>query len=134
MKDISKRENSRVLSHAADESDAGPTFRPLVFICTPLTGDMENNSQRAGKFCRYALDQGQIPLAPALMYPQYMPDLGRKIGFAVFMSVVLMGKCQEMWVLDENVTDDMKKLIERAEKRRQKIRYFDHNFREVMPS
>lgn len=49
-------------------------YRPLVYICSPYSGDTEANIKKAKDFCRYALDQGQIPLAPHLMFPQFMKD------------------------------------------------------------
>lgn len=42
--------------------------KELVYICSPYSGDTENNIKKARDFCRYALDQGQIPLAPHLMF------------------------------------------------------------------
>lgn len=49
-------------------------YRPLVYICSPYSGDTEANLAKARNFCRFALDQGQIPLAPHLMFPQFMND------------------------------------------------------------
>lgn len=107
-------------------------FRPLVYICSPYRGDVEKNTETARRFSRFALDAGQIPLTPHLMYPQFMTDDDpeeRKL--ALFMDTVLLGKCQELWVLAENITIGMEMEIEIAKKRRQKIRYFDKNFTEV---
>lgn len=36
----------------------------LVYICSPLRGDIEGNKQRAIEFFKYAAEQGVIPLAP----------------------------------------------------------------------
>lgn len=49
-------------------------YRPLVYICSPYSGDTENNIKKERDFCRYALDQGQIPLAQHLMFLQFMKD------------------------------------------------------------
>ena len=50
------------------------TYRPLVYIASPLSGDVEVNTERARAFCRFALEKGQIPLAPHLLFPQFMND------------------------------------------------------------
>ena len=50
---------------------------------------------------------------------------------AIHMDIVLMGKCQEVWVLNERITRGMSIEIEKAKKRRQKVRYFNSNFEEV---
>lgn len=37
-------------------------FKPLVYICSPFSGDIESNNKRTREFCRFALDTGNIPL------------------------------------------------------------------------
>ena len=107
-------------------------YRTLVYICSPYSGDTENNIKRARDFCRYALDQGQIPLAPHLMSPQFMKDNdAAERDLAIFMDIVLMGKCSEVWVLNERISDGMEIEIAKANQRRQKVRYFNSRFEEV---
>ena len=109
-------------------------FRPLVYVCCPFRGDVEKNLERTRAFCRFALDQGQIPLAPTLMYPQFMNDDDRdERDLAMFMDIILMGKCQEVWVLYDRISEGMRTEIDKANRRRQKVRYFDGNFKEVFP-
>lgn len=108
------------------------TYRPLVYICSSLSGDVEANTERTKAFCRYALDQGQIPLAPHLMFPQFMDDndpAERELD--IFMDVVLLGKCSELWVLGETVSAGMQAEIDVAKKCRQPIRWFNSAFQEV---
>lgn len=108
------------------------TYRPLVYICSPLSGDVEANTEKARAFCRYALEQGQIPLAPHLLFPQFMnDDVPAERELAIFMDVVLLGKCSELWVLGETVSAGMQTEIDVAKKRRQPIRWFNSEFQEV---
>lgn len=108
------------------------TYRPLVYICSPLSGDVEANTERARAFCRFALEQGQIPLAPHLLFPQFMnDDVPAERELAIFMAVVLLGKCSELWVLGETVSAGMQTEIDVAKKRRQPIRWFNSEFQEV---
>lgn len=107
-------------------------YRPLVYICSPYSGDTETNIKKARDFCRYALGQGQIPLAPHLMFPQFMKDNDpAERELAIFMDIVLMGKCSEVWVLNERISEGMKIEITKAKQRRQKVRYFNSRFEEV---
>ena len=108
------------------------TYRPLVYICSPYSSDPEGNTGRAREFCRFALEQGQIPLAPHLMFPQFMndADAGER-ELAIFMDIVLMGKCDEVWVLGSEISEGMSAEIDKAGRRRQKIRYFTDDFKEV---
>lgn len=115
-----------------EKATSKPAFKPLVYICSPFSGDIEVNIKRAREFCRFALEKGNIPLAPHLMFPQFMDDTDEKErDLAIFMDIVLMGKCQEVWVLGDVFSKGMSIEIEKAKKRRQPIRYFNKNFEEV---
>ena len=45
--------------------------------------------------------------------------------------VVLQGKCQELWVLGDVISEGMSVEIETAKRRRQPVRYFNAEFEEV---
>jgi hypothetical protein len=108
------------------------TYRPLIYICSPLSGDVSGNTEKARQFCRFALDKGQIPLAPHLLFPQFMDDcVPEERELAMFMDIVLLGKCSELWVFGDLITEGMNTEIEVAKRRRQPIRYFDSEFQEV---
>ena len=107
-------------------------FRPLVYICSPSSGDVKGNTERTRQFCRFALEHGQIPLAPHLMFPQFVNDADpEERDLALFMDVVLMGKCQEVWVFGDVISEGMGVEIETAKRRRQPVRYFNENCEEV---
>ena len=114
------------------DGKARPPFMPLVYICSPYSSAPEVNVKRARAFCRFALEHGRIPLAPLLMFPQFMSDTDpTERDLALFMDIVLMGKCQELWVLGDEVTAVMSIEIEKARKRRQRIRFFNSRFEGV---
>ena len=46
----------------------------LVYICSRYAGDVEKNVDAAKKYCRFALNQNVVPLAPHLLYPRFMDD------------------------------------------------------------
>lgn len=107
-------------------------YRPLVYICSPLSGDIPGNTELARQYCRFALEQGQIPLAPHLLFPQFMDDTDpEERELAIFMDVVLLGKCSELWVFGDAVSEGMRTEINVAKKRRQPVRYFNSSFEEV---
>ena len=37
-------------------------FRPLVYICSPFSGDVEKNVEAAKKYSRAAVEKGYIPI------------------------------------------------------------------------
>ena len=56
-------------------------------------GDIEKNTYRARAFSRFAVEKNCIPMAPHLLFPQFMNEaterwLGLKMGIA------LLGKCE----------------------------------------
>ena len=74
-------------------------FRPLVYICSPYSGDVEGNTAKARRYCRFAVDRNAIPFAPHLLLPQYMNDEeADERELAMFMNMVFLGKCSELWV------------------------------------
>lgn len=50
-----------------------PAFRPLVYICSPFSGDIEENKKKAADFAHFAYKQGCIPVTAHLMFP-FMND------------------------------------------------------------
>lgn len=105
-------------------------YRPLVYICSPYAGDVEKNTFRARAFSRFAVEKKYIPIAPHLLCPQYLDEeterwLGLKIG------IVFMGKCEEVWVFGDVISEGMEAEIEKAKRMRKKIRYFTEDLVEV---
>ena len=107
-------------------------FRPLVFICSPYAGDTDTNIQNARRFCRFAVEQNCIPIAPHLLFPQFLDDSKASDRAAgLFFSKVLLGKCAELWVFGEEITSGMAAEIARAKYKSLPIRQFDADCQEV---
>ena len=108
------------------------SFRPLVYICSPYSGDVEENVKKAREHCRFALNSGYIPLAMHLLLPQFMDDNNPKErDLALFIDLVIMSKCQEVWIFGERISDGMAIEIAKAKKRGQRVKYFGLNYKEV---
>ena len=45
-------------------------MKPLVYIASPLCGDVEKNLEFARRACRFAIEQEVTPFAPHLLYTQ----------------------------------------------------------------
>lgn len=120
------------LSKIEREAKQTHTYRPLVYVCSPLSGDMECNAENARRYCRFAVDSGCIPLAPHLYFPQFMDD-GEETerDLALFMDIVLLSKCAELWVFGERISKGMSIEIEKARRKGQPIRWFTNDCKEV---
>lgn len=107
-------------------------YKPLVFICSPFAGDIDGNTRRARNYCRFAVESNAIPLAPHLLYPQFMDELNpehRELG--LFFGRVLLGKCSELWVFGNTMSGGMQMEIKKAIRRNMLIRHFTEQCEEV---
>jgi len=110
-------------------------YRPLVYVASAYSGDVTTNTEKAKQYCRFAMEQGQIPLAPHLMFPQFMNDDDpAERELAIFMDVILLGKCDKLWVFGDTISAGMSIEIDVAKKRKQTIRYFNSKYEEVEPA
>lgn len=115
-----------------EELAAKRTYRPLVYICSPLAGDMDGNMEKARHYCKFAVRSGAIPLAPHLLFPQFMDDTDSdERALAMFMNKVLLGKCDQLWAFGKTISEGMAAEIGKAEKRGMVIRYFTEDMKEV---
>ena len=107
-------------------------FRPVVYVCSPFSGNTERNAENARRYCRFAVDSGFVPFAPHLLFPQFMYDeVPEERELALFMGIVMLTKCAELWVFGERISKGMSKEIHKAEARNMLIRYFTTNCEEV---
>ncbi len=97
-------------------------YRPLIYVCSPFSGDIEGNTERARKYSRYAVDKGFIPIAPHLLLPQFMEEESER-ELAMFMDFAIMSYCKELWVFGNTVSSGMKQEIDRANRKGMKVRY-----------
>ena len=113
-------------------ADDARVHRPVVYVASPYAGETEDNISRAKGYCRFAVSKGVIPLAPHLLYPQFMDDDDedqRILGLR--FAIALLCRCDELWVFGEKVSAGMAKEIEKAEKRGMRIRRFNSKCEEV---
>ena len=109
-------------------------YMPKVFISSPFAGDVQRNIKNARRYCAFAVRSGYIPFAPHLFYPQFLSDGDteqRELG--LFMGMVFLDSCKEVWVFGERISSGMQQEIDRAEKRGIPIRFFNDQCEEVSP-
>ena len=120
------------LTRIEQEAKALRAFRPVVYICSPPAGEMVKNQENVRTYCRFAVDAGYVPIAPHIYFPQFLHDNDRKErDLALFMDIVLLSKCAELWVFGEKITSSMSIEIRKAKSKGQPIRYFTENCEEV---
>lgn len=118
--------------HAQTHPLAVRQFRPLVYICSPFVGDIPGNTERARKYSRFAIEQGCIPITPHLLYPQFLDETRkdeRELG--LFIGLVLISKCAEVWVFGTRISNGMSQEICKAECKNIPLRYFTEDMEEM---
>ena len=111
---------------------AARAYRPIVYVCSPFSGDIAGNIANARKYSRFAVEQGYIPIAPHLLFPQFLNDndlTERELG--LHFGNVLMSHCSEVWVFGEIVSAGMDAEIRRAKRKNYRLRYFGSDLKEV---
>lgn len=85
--------------------------RKKVFICSPFRGDVEGNSVKAAGYCRRAYEEGGLPVAPHLLFPQFLNEGSLKErADGISMGLELLLGCDEVWVFGE-ATEGMEQEI-----------------------
>lgn len=102
----------------------------LAYICSPYRGDVERNTEEARKYSRFAVDQSYIPIAPHLLFPQFMDEETER-DKALAMGQELMSKCDEVWIFGSVITEGMQGEINTARSRGIPIQYFDDDYKEA---
>ena len=120
------------LSSIESETRALRAFRPIVYICSPFAGDIEKNVAAARAYSLFAVEQGYIPIAPHLLFPQFLNDTDqRERELGLFFGNAIMSKCSEVWVFGSHISSGMEAEIKRAKWKNYRLRYFTENLEEV---
>ena len=97
--------------------------RPKAYVVSPYAGNTRKNVRNAIRYCQFVIENGRIPVASHLMYPQILDDndpASRELGLMFGLS--LLEICDEVWVFTENgVSEGMRAEIQEAMKLRKKI-------------
>ena len=99
--------------------------RKKVFICGPFRGDMEGNARKAAGYCRAACEGGFLPVAPHLLFPQFLNEgieAERQAGLAMGLELLLC--CDEVWVFGE-ATEGMASEIAFAAEHGVEVRFME---------
>lgn len=119
------------LSKIENEMRLARAYRPMVYVCSPLSGDVEKNAANARRYSRFAVERGYIPIAPHLLFPQFLNDkdpVERELG--LHFGNVLMSHCSEVWVFGETISAGMDAEIRRAKRKNYRLRYFSSELKE----
>lgn len=99
--------------------------RRKIYVASRYAGDVDANVAAAVTYCRHVIDEGYMPVASHLLYPQILNDNNpeeRELGLLFGLS--LLAVCDEMWVFG-TVSPGVAQEIEEAKRLKKQIRYFE---------
>ena len=104
-----------------------------VYICAPLSGDVQGNLEKAKRYSEYALRCGAAPVTPhfyALCLDDSIPT-EREMGINAGLS--LLWFCDEVWVFSDQPTDGMRAKIKLAHNLNIKVRIIkEHEIKKII--
>lgn len=90
--------------------------KPFAYVCSPYRGDIEANVERARGYCREIFEAGYTPLAPHLLFPQFLTDsIPREREAGMEMAAALLPLCRVLTVCGGDITGGMAREIRLAE-------------------
>lgn len=105
-------------------------YMPFVYVCSPFQGDEIGNMKRARVYSRFVFMNNCIPICPHIYFPQFVSEATER-DKVMHMNLILLRKCQEVWVFGNEITEGMKSEIEIATNRKTTIvRYFSDDLKE----
>ena len=99
--------------------------RKKIYVASPYAGNVAENVAAAVRYCRKVIDDGYMPVAGHLLYPQILDDNDpeeRDLG--LLFGLALLRTCDEVWVFG-TVSDGVEKEIEEAKRLKKKVRYME---------
>ena len=98
----------------------------LVFVSSPYAGGIKANGKRAQRYCRFAYTQGVVPIAPHLLYPQFLDECiieERQAG--IRLGIELLQRSDELWVFGDYLSKGMEVELRVAQELKLPIKYFN---------
>lgn len=97
----------------------------IAYICSPLRGEVTLNIERAKYYSKYVVKRGLIPLAPHLLFTQFMDDSKEQDrALAMRFDMELLLKCDYLYVFDAyGVSTGMQAEIEYAQEHKIPVVY-----------
>ncbi len=107
----------------------------LIFICSQYRGDIEENTNKARKYARFAAQCGYSPVVPHLLFPQFLDDskADERIK-GIELGILQMKQCDEIWIFGTEISKGMEYEIEKAKGMNIVARMFDEELNEISPA
>lgn len=99
--------------------------RRKIYVASKYAGDVDANVAATIGYCRRVINEGCMPIASHLLYPQILNDNDfeeRELG--LMFGLALLRMCDEVWVFGA-VSPGVAQEIAEAKRLKKRIRYFE---------
>lgn len=91
--------------------------RPFAYVCLPFAGEDKTDTLKARGYCRRLYDLGYTPIAPHLLFPQFMDDsIPSERKDAMDMAKNILRRCRVLVVCEKELSDGMMEEISLAKR------------------
>ena len=96
-----------------------------IYVCSPLSGDIERNIENAKSYCEYVVKEcGAIPIAPHIYFTQFLNDnRPEERTFGIMAGLQLLSDCDELWYFGDYVSKGMVTEIIAAKEQKIPVRH-----------
>lgn len=118
---------SVVSKHLAENLPEEEDALPMIYVASPLAGDIEENIKRAYEHCRYVVANQAIPFAPHAFFSGFLNDgIKEERSIGMFLGREVLKKCSALWAFCDNgePSQGMKEEIALAKELGIPVRYF----------
>lgn len=91
------------------------------------------NLQNARRYCKFAVEMKRIPIAPHLLFPQFLgnEETEETRELALHMGLILLKHCREIWFFGNTISEGMRLELNIARLRNIPVRRFTNDCVEV---
>lgn len=98
----------------------------FIYVCSPLRGDIERNTNRAIRYSRFVFSSGGIPMTPHVYFTTFLDDtIPEERAAGIEMGNQMLQICEELWAFGEKVSEGMATEITAAKELGLKVRWFN---------
>ena len=118
---------SIVSQNLAEQIPRNETLK-MIYVASPLRGDVQRNINQAANYCRFVVSKGFIPIAPHIYFTRFLNDeIEKEREIGMLLGKEILRKCNELWVFMQNgkTSSGMREEVTEAQKLGIAIRYFN---------
>ena len=89
--------------------------RPFAYVCAPTSNELGGSNKKLRTYCRKLYDLGYLPVAPQLLFPQFINcNVPVENNDSVSMASDMLRRCRVVVVCGKHNTEIMTSEIELA--------------------